>query len=333
MFTIPINDLLMKIPRPLPSRILLQLPEGLQPQSTDIISAIEKASHGKTSVFVTGDPCFGACDLAEDQARCVAADLIIHIGHTPFGIKSKVPVLYYPLQVSIDIADFTEKVSSKLSSCMDVGLATTAQHLHQLDDFKLALEKRGVKAIWGPASKHVAPGQVLGCDYTTCTKIASNVCAFLFIGTGFFHPLGIAFSTGKNVYAYDPWAKNVSCLSKEYKRHRHIRLAAITEAKTARTFGVIISTKPGQQHIETALRIRGRLLGLGKKAVLIVFNVVRNDLILNFPDIDAFIATSCPRIAIDDQSQYHRPILTPAELEVVLGSRGFNDVYPETQKT
>ena len=49
---------------------------------------------------------------------------------------------------------------------------------------------------------------------------------------------------------------------------------------------------------------------------------------LNYPDLEAFIDTACPRVAIDDQAQYSRPVITPQELEVVLGVKEFNQVYP-----
>lgn len=36
---------------------------------------------------------------------------------------------------------------------------------------------------------------------------------------------------------------------------------------------------------------------------------------------DAFVCTACPRIAIDDALRYKKPMLTPPELEIVLGVR------------
>ena len=36
---------------------------------------------------------------------------------------------------------------------------------------------------------------------------------------------------------------------------------------------------------------------------------------------DAYVSTACPRIAIDDVAMYEAPLLTPHELEIVLGVR------------
>ena len=38
-------------------------------------------------------------------------------------------------------------------------------------------------------------------------------------------------------------------------------------------------------------------------------------------EIDALVSTACPRIAFDDTSSFKQPLLSPAELEIVLGKR------------
>ena len=35
--------------------------------------------------------------------------------------------------------------------------------------------------------------------------------------------------------------------------------------------------------------------------------------------------TACPRIAIDDSAMYKKPVITPQELEIVLGLRDWDD--------
>ncbi|MGO9644032.1 MAG: diphthamide synthesis protein, partial [Candidatus Bathyarchaeia archaeon] len=43
-------------------RILLQMPEGLKPIGFRVAKLLEE--NAKVEVFVSGDPCYGACDLA-----------------------------------------------------------------------------------------------------------------------------------------------------------------------------------------------------------------------------------------------------------------------------
>ena len=48
---------------------------------------------------------------------------------------------------------------------------------------------------------------------------------------------------------------------------------------------------------------------------------VNPDVLLPYFDLDAFIVTACPRIAIDDSQMYKKPLITPQELEIVLDKR------------
>jgi 2-(3-amino-3-carboxypropyl)histidine synthase len=49
------------------------------------------------------------------------------------------------------------------------------------------------------------------------------------------------------------------------------------------------------------------------------------DLLLAYMDLDAFVVTACPRVAIDDANMYKKPLLTPKELEIVLDIRKWED--------
>ena len=63
-------------------KILLQFPEGLKQKAVEIAKKYEKKGD---VVFLSAAPCYGACDLALDEARAIGAKKIIHFGHSPFG--------------------------------------------------------------------------------------------------------------------------------------------------------------------------------------------------------------------------------------------------------
>ena len=69
-------------------RVLLQSPEGIKHQSLSLAEEIHART--KAIVYVSADPCYGACDLPENETEVLGIDLIIHYGHTPyFKIKPK----------------------------------------------------------------------------------------------------------------------------------------------------------------------------------------------------------------------------------------------------
>jgi 2-(3-amino-3-carboxypropyl)histidine synthase len=78
-------------------KVLLQLPEGLKPESPQLAAAVEEAG---AQAVISGDPCYGACDLALNEAETLGADLIVHYGHSPMLNlpRTAMPAVYIPAE-------------------------------------------------------------------------------------------------------------------------------------------------------------------------------------------------------------------------------------------
>ena len=63
----------------------------------------------------------------------------------------------------------------------------------------------------------------------------------------------------------------------------------------------------------------------GREGFILLVDDVSPNILLPFMDIDAFVMTACPRIAIDDSIMYKKPLLTPPELEIAIGKRKWED--------
>ena len=57
------------------------------------------------------------------------------------------------------------------------------------------------------------------------------------------------------------------------------------------------------------------------EAYILIVDNLNPDILLPYMELDGFVVTACPRIAIDDSQMYKKPLLTPKELEIV-----FNDI-------
>ena len=57
------------------------------------------------------------------------------------------------------------------------------------------------------------------------------------------------------------------------------------------------------------------------EAYIIMADNINPDILLPYMELDAFVVSACPRIAIDDSQMYKKPLLTPQELEIVLNKR------------
>jgi 2-(3-amino-3-carboxypropyl)histidine synthase len=98
------------------------------------------------------------------------------------------------------------------------------------------------------------------------------------------------------------------------------RYGAILSCRSARRYGILVGLKRGQQRIKQAYEIQQMLEAAGKLSLLITQAEFSPTSLQGF-DLDCYVSTACPRIAIDDYLQYKKPMITPVELEIVLGRR------------
>jgi len=105
------------------------------------------------------------------------------------------------------------------------------------------------------------------------------------------------------------------------------RMAAITAAKEAERYGLVVSTKPGQLELSAARSLRDKLKKLGKTSVIICLDEISSLKLGNFSEIQAFVNTACPRIAVDGLPDTIQPILTTIEAEIMLGERRWEETW------
>ena len=304
-------------------RVLIQLPEGLKPEGPSLAKIVEKTG---ALPIVSADPCYGACDLATAEAESLGADLIIHYGHAKLVKHEQVPTIYVEARATIPVEDVVEKALPMLEKLSRIGLATTIQHVQTLDGAREILLRAGKTVIIGDAGRTNYPGQVIGCDYSNVKSIANDVEAFLFIGGGHFHALGIALSTSKPTIVADPYEKRAYAVDSEAQKILKQRWASIEEAKKARTFAVFVGLKPGQKRLDEALGLKEKLEKSGKTAYLFAVREILPEVIMEFPTVEAYVDTACPRISLDDASRFPKPVLTENETLVVLGELAWEEL-------
>ncbi|MCW4015587.1 MAG: diphthamide biosynthesis enzyme Dph2 [Candidatus Bathyarchaeota archaeon] len=306
-----------------PNLVLLQLPEGLKPNASRLASIVEEAG---AMLIVSSDPCYGACDLAVSEAKLLGADLIVHYGHTPITFDVDVPTIYFEVNAKIDIKETVTKALPHLASWSKVGLVTTVQHVHQLAEAKKLLENAGKTVFVGDSRRVKYAGQVLGCDFSNAQFVLEKVEAYLFVGGGRFHAIGVALATGKPTIVADPYENLAYPVQDQVRRVSMQRWANISEAKAAKSFGVLISLKNGQMKLNEALNIKTKLEKHGLTATLFAIREVTPSVLMQFPEIDAFVNTACPRLSLDDAPNFGKPLLSVNETLVMLGEMKWEDL-------
>jgi len=181
------------------------------------------------------------------------------------------------------------------------------------------LLEAGKSVAVGDAGKLKYAGQVTGCNYSNATAIMKDVDAFLFVGGGRFHALGVALATSKHTVVADPYEQRAFSVNNEVQMVLKQRWASIHEAQKAKCFGVLIGLKSGQKRTDVAMQVREKLEKKGKKVTLLTMREVTPEALMQFPTVDSFVNTACPRIALDHANKFRRPVLTVNEALVIIG--------------
>jgi 2-(3-amino-3-carboxypropyl)histidine synthase len=193
-----------------------------------------------------------------------------------------------------------------------MGLVTTVQFIDFIDEIKKYLEANG-KTIFIDKIKQKYAGQLLGCDIGGAEKIKDNVDAFLYIGTGIFHPFGIALNIDKDVFCYDPVNAALSKIDRaEVEKYNKRRRAAYFKFLEAEEIGILVSLKPGQNNFRKALGLKRQLKE--KNCYVFAFDTLDFNQIENFPFVQCWVNTACSRI-LDDYGKFPKPIVDLSEIE------------------
>ncbi len=295
--------------------VALQMPEGLKIRAPEISEFIERET-GAVPVIV-GRPCYGACDLFDYHGW---ADALIHFGHSPIPSQGDDPNVLY-IESRSD-AEVDESIIGSLSRLPErIGLLATVQYLGLIPKEKGMLESSGREVRVGEGDRRIChPGQVLGCNCSAAESIDADVDGYLFIGEGDFHPLAAAFGTEKPVLVLNPVTGEVRDMSETRDRILRRRFAAIQGARDAESFLVIVCSKVGQNRSGLADEMVSLLRRHGRTAHKVIIEEINPTALMSY-QVDAFVNTACPRIAMDDAARYPKPMLTPPELEIALGER------------
>jgi 2-(3-amino-3-carboxypropyl)histidine synthase len=297
-------------------KLVLQVPAGLVRNAHDLAARIRDAVG--CPVVVLTRACFGACDLpTADEAP--GADGAVVLGHSPIpNIPLARPTYFVEMRHSGGDPKRLADLIHHSGLPARLGLVASIKHLDLVEPLTAALLERGHSLSTSRGDRRLYyAAQALGCNYTTAEAIAGKVDAFLFLGTGRFHPIGLAFAVDRPVWSLDPlqYTMEPPIDRGSLVRQRQLMVA---RSRDALRWGILVSTFAGQNRHATALALQERARARGRDAeILLSSRLDPRD--LEGRDLDAYVNTACPRIALDDSSLYPKPILTPPEFLMALG--------------
>ncbi|MDP8012376.1 MAG: diphthamide biosynthesis enzyme Dph2 [Thermoplasmata archaeon] len=307
-FEIDWNNILNELNKRNIKSILIELPEGLKQFIPEIDA---KLSRYRT--YYSGENIYGSCDTNYS----ISVDGVLHFGHAPMrNLQYFKNTIFVELKRKINI---NKKLVENILSlnCKRIGILATVQYISMIENLSKELKKFGIETITSEGDDRLYyPSQVLGCDFSAAEKIKEDVDCFIVLADGTFHASGIFMATDKPTYSAEPVSgKIIRIENDQFLRSRYL---AMEKAREAKNIGILVSTKLGQYRIAIANMLKNKIIESGRKAFIIVLNEISPQKLINL-NMDAYVNTACPRIALDDTSLYEKPILTPTEMEMVLG--------------
>lgn len=299
-------------------RLALQVPAGLLRNAAELGDRLARETGARVQLVARA--CFGACDLpGRDEAP--GADAAVVLGHAPIpNMPLPMPTYFVEMRHAGGDPEALAETIARAGLRSPLGIVASIQHLDLVPRLAESLARRGIELRTGTGDRRLAyPAQALGCNYTTAESVASGVTGFLFLGTGAFHPRGLALAVDRPVWPLDPLQ---GILDPPLDRQKIIneRLLLVASARDARRWGILVSSFAGQHRGAMAESLRRQAEAAGREATILLFGRL-DPADLEGRALDAYVNTACPRIATDDARLYPKPVLTPPEFRMALGEQ------------
>ena len=312
-----IDYLTKKLKELKPKKVLVQLPEGIKQNAFEIAKVFQDLN---IEAVFSGETCWGACSIAETEAKDINADLIVHFGHAEF-IESDFPILYIEVKDELDLKPILEKSLKNLENFKTIGLSYSIQHRHDIENVINFYKENKKEVILSEKIGNVAyVGHIVGCQYKGLKAIEEKVDCFVILGNNF-HSMGAAISVEKPVVLIDVYNNEVRDMKGVREKIIKQRMISVDKFKHAKKIGIISEIKPGQKIFGAPESLVKKFKDKGKEVVLITMSEMTPDKLMNFYYVDAFVVLACPRIPIDDFAKYEKPIITFKEALIGLGER------------
>jgi 2-(3-amino-3-carboxypropyl)histidine synthase len=211
--------------------------------------------------------------------------------------------------------DFIKTIEEKIGKNKSLAIYTSIQFVEKLDEIKSQLEKQGHKVITSKPYRASYKGQILGCDsYSDSLNLdLKKVDGFIYIGDGYFHPNALLLSQEyeneiKPVIIANVIQDTIDVIDKTHiDKYLKKKKGNLLKFHTSKVIGVFVSSKWGQEYKDSALKLQNQYKD--KEFYFFVSDLFSDNEMENFPFIECWVNTACPRIGQDDIVRHIKPVV------------------------
>lgn len=325
-----------------PRAVVLEAPQGMVRLLERLAEFLaEECLVGEDiEVYIRLEPSFGSCSVSFDVLDTMGSDIIlVHIGHGEYSYPLcrrgacvyGIPDNIYLVEgeyLGGDAGALANKVIKvfEANGWSSTAIGYSIQHKRLANTVANLLSESGISVI--------ATDNVIGCNYYSLAKLRDRVDAYLVVAGGYFHALGLglALSGSTPVLRIDPYTSCVEDIARLAAKTLAKRYWLMQQAVNASKIGIVVGLLAGQYRPWIAEYLARLADKRGVRYRFILARYVTREYLDNLSpdDYDAYVMVSCPRLAIEDFSDYWKPVLTPAEARIVLsgGIAGQQYTFP-----
>lgn len=197
----------------------------------------------------------------------------------------------------------------------NLAVFSAVQFRPHLDEVRELINKEGFTTQISKPFRTSIEGQMLGCDsYKDSLKLnLDEIDGFVYVGDGYFHPNALLLAQEfeneiKPVILLNVVQQIVEVIGEEHIRdYLKKRKTTLAQFHMANTIGIFVTTKWGQEYKNAALELEKQYPN--KKCYYFVGDNFLDSEIENFPFIDCWVNTACPRIGQDDILRHKKPVV------------------------
>lgn len=219
-------------------------------------------------------------------------------------------IIHLYAQSDLDVMPVVQKALDQGLLVGNIALVTTIQHVQKMNDVVAFLKEKNISCTFY--------GNMLGCQ----PPKQMNEKTILYIGDGMFHPKGLLLKydkeNDKKIIIANPASQEVRVLEQNEietikKRIKGARLTFLN----AKHVGVLLSVKSGQKTVQQTvpgiMKIQEKYPD--KKFYFFTANTLNIQSLEDFPFVEVWVNTMCPRM-VDDDTKFPKPMINLMDLEL-----------------
>lgn len=220
-----------------------------------------------------------------------------------YGIEFKIP------------NEFLKVLNDTFSKKANLAVFSAIQFTKNLNEVKELIENNNYIYNTSKPLRAAVVGQILGCDShsKSLNLDLSEIDGFIYIGDGYFHPQALLLSQEnedkiKPIVVVNVVEQKIEVMTSEViEKYMKKKKGNLTRFYLSETIGVFVSSKWGQEYKESSLKLKNMY---SEKEFYFFTGDNFNEMEMeNFPYIECWINTACPRIGQDDILRHKKALI------------------------